>query len=174
MKRFIARHHPAGPQWSWVKAGVGATLGIGVVGMLGYFSHMPLLIAPFGASSVLLFAVPESALSQPANVVGGHVLATIVSIALRSVLPGDWWAIALAVGVVVAVLAWARLTHPPAGADPIVVFLMHPGWSFVFLPVLLGAVALVLVATIVHMIPPRIIYPAHHLGVAAVETDDGG
>lgn len=173
MKRFIARHHPAGPQWSWVKAGVGATLGIGVVGMIGHFSHMLLLIAPFGATSVLLFAVPESALSQPANVVGGHVVAAVVSIALRSVLPGDWWAIAIGVGVVVGVLAWARLTHPPAGADPIVIFLMHPGWPFVFLPILLGAIALVLVAMLVHLMPPRAVYPAHHLATATAGGDDG-
>ena len=43
---------------------------------------MPLLMAPFGASCVLLFAVPNSPLSQPANVIGGHAVATLAGLAL--------------------------------------------------------------------------------------------
>ncbi|TIM63397.1 MAG: hypothetical protein E5Y60_25335, partial [Mesorhizobium sp.] len=48
----------------------GATIGIALTGaigglVLGSGPHVPLLVAPMGASAVLLFAVPASPLAQP-------------------------------------------------------------------------------------------------------------
>ncbi|HEY9164003.1 MAG TPA: HPP family protein [Magnetovibrio sp.] len=159
VKRFVHRHLPGLNAASWLKAGVGASLAMGIVGWIGEFSHEAMLIAPFGASCVLLFAVPSSPLAQPANVIGGHVLASAIALSMRMVLPDEWWAIALAVGVVITAMAALRLTHPPAGADPVVIFLSDPGWSFLLVPILTGSLVLVGVATLIHMIPPRSSYP---------------
>ncbi len=137
-------------------------LGIGFVSWLGVVSGIPLLIAPFGATAVLVFAVPDSPLAQPANVIGGHMVASIVSIGLYAIFPHTWWAIGLAVGIVIFLKAALRLTHPPAGADPIVVFLSDPGLSFLYLIVPSGAVILVAIAVIVHRLPPRGVYPLPH------------
>lgn len=142
-----------------VKAGIGGALGIGFVSWLGVVSGIPLLIAPFGATAVLVFAVPDSPLAQPANVIGGHMLATIVSMGLYAVLPHTWWAIGLAVGGVIFLKAALRLTHPPAGADPIVVFLSDPGLDFLYLIVPTGAIVLVAIAVAIHRFPPRGVYP---------------
>ncbi len=162
MKRLMARHQPPPCQGCSLKAGVGAVLGIGVVALLAEVSGLPLLIAPFGASAVLLFAIPDSPLAQPANVIGGHVLAALTSVGLDALLPDAWWATALAVGAVIALLAAVRLTHPPAGADPVVVMAAHPGFDFVLVPVLLGSVLLVGCAWLVHRLPPRQAYPLPH------------
>lgn len=159
MKHFVARHQPRPCRGCSLKAGVGALLGIGIVAWLTEAIGLPLLIAPFGASAVLLFAVPDSPLAQPANVIGGHVIAALLSLALDAVLPDAWWATALAVGVVIGMLAALRLTHPPAGADPLVVMASHPGLEFVLMPVLAGSVLLVLCAWLVHCVPPRQVYP---------------
>lgn len=144
---------------NWIKSGVGATLAMGIIGWIGEISHEPLLIAPFGASCVLLFAVPSSPLAQPINVIGGHVSASIVALLMAMVLPAEWWAIALAVGVAITVMVALRVTHPPAGAVPVVIFLSHPGWDFLVVPIFTGSLVLVGVATLVHMIPPRTAYP---------------
>ena len=40
--------------------------------------------------------------------------------------------------------------HPPAGADPLVVIAAGAGWSFLALPVLVGAIALVAIAYCYH------------------------
>lgn len=159
MKRFIHRHLPANGVAFWVKSGVGAALAMGIIGWIGEISHEPLLIAPFGASCVLLFSAPSSPLAQPVNVIGGHLVASAIAIVMRMYLPGDWWAIALAVGVVISVMAAMRLTHPPAGADPIVIFLSDPGWAFLVVPIFTGSLVLVGVATLMHLIPPRSTYP---------------
>ena len=48
---FIRRHQSGLPCACWIKAGVGAMLGMGFVGWLGEVTGAPFLIAPFGASS---------------------------------------------------------------------------------------------------------------------------
>ncbi|MCK0206498.1 HPP family protein [Starkeya koreensis] len=150
MRHYIHRHQPPHKPHVALLAGIGAMIAIGVTGAISLYGGAPLLIAPFGASSVLLFSVPNSPLSQPANVVGGHLLATAAAVALHLVLPGTWWAAAIAVGVAISLMALLRVTHPPAGADPLLVFASDPGWSFVLMPVGLGAVALVVIAALFH------------------------
>lgn len=158
-RRFVHRHQPSRHVVSWAKAALGGLLGLAALTMLGEWSGSPILLAPLGASAVLLFGLPDSPLSQPVNLVGGHVIATLIALALDQLLPQSSWSIALAVGVVIGVLGALRLTHPPAGADPIVVMTLHPGWSFVFNPVLIGALVLVMVAVFIHRLPPRTTYP---------------
>jgi len=143
----------------WIKSGLGAMVGMGFVGWLGSVTAEPFLIAPFGASCVLLFGVPKSPLAQPANVIGGHMLATVVTLGLRSFLPPDWWAVAIAVGLVIGLMVAVRLTHPPAGATPVVIMLSDPGPMFILEPMLLGTVALVVIAWVVHKLPPHTPYP---------------
>jgi len=159
LRSFIHRHQSGLPVIVWMKAGLGAALGMGFIGWLGDLTHEPLLIAPFGATCVLLFAVPSSPLAQPANVIGGHLLAASVALLLRTFLPPDWWAIALTVGLVIGLMGAFRLTHPPAGATPVVVMLGDPGPVFLLIPMLTSSVLLVLIAYLVHKIPPHTVYP---------------
>lgn len=150
MPGFFTRHQPAQPLRGVVLAGLGGLLAIGLIGALTAWAQTPLLMAPFGASCVLLFSAPSSPFSQPANLVGGHLAATLVGLLLRTLLPDVWWAAALAVGLAIAVMAALRVTHPPAGADPLVVFAEGPGMGFLLMPVLAGACALLAVATLFH------------------------
>jgi CBS-domain-containing membrane protein len=150
MRHYFARSQPPGGFRNVSLAGAGGAVAIAVLGSLTYYTGHPLLMAPFGASCVLLFSVPNSPLSQPVNVVCGHLLATFVGLLLRQYLPDPWWAAALAVGLAISLMAAFRVTHPPAGADPIVVFATHPGMEFLVLPVLIGSVALVVIASLFH------------------------
>lgn len=159
MRRLFQRHQPPARRGCWLKAGLGGGLAIGFIAWLGDASGAPLLIGPFGATCVLLFGVPDSPLSQPANVIGGHVLATVVALALAPVLPPTPMGMAVAVGVAISLMMVLRITHPPAGADPLLVLTVHPGWSFVVMPVLLGAVVLVALALLLHRLPPAREYP---------------
>jgi len=147
-----------------VKAGIGGLLAIGTVGWLSYFTGSPLLMAPFGATCVLLFSVPGSPLSQPANVIGGHIVSTTIGLLLHAFLPVEWWSLGLAVGLAIAVMALLRVTHPPAGANPLVVFFDNPGWDYIGLPVALGSAALVVIAWLFHRLPPRVVYPLRTAG----------
>lgn len=56
-------------------AGLGATLAIGVLSYAEVsLTEVVLLMAPFGATAVLVFGVPSSPLAQPKNVIIGHFI----------------------------------------------------------------------------------------------------
>lgn len=103
------------------RASAGAALGLAV---LATFLFSPLvdkgtglfLIAPLGASAVLMFAVPNSPLAQPWSAVVGNTVSGLVAWAVVSLVPDPVAAVALAVGAAVLTMALARATHPPGGA----------------------------------------------------------
>lgn len=158
-RRFLHRHQPHAPRARWIKAGIGTTIAFLVVWVLGEATGASLIVAPFGASAVLLFGLPDSPLSQPANVIGGHAVAAGVALLTDHLLPGGPLNLAATVGGVIALLGVMRLTHPPAGATALVVMLTHPHWSFLAAPVIAGAVLMVLIAVVTHHLPPRVVYP---------------
>ena len=94
MNEQIARAAPALPLASYKQAAfgfLGGFLAIGVISLLGHLTSSPLVIAPFGASSVLLFGAPDSACAQPRNLVFGHLLSTAVGLAVYWLEgPGVW------------------------------------------------------------------------------------
>ena len=59
------------------------------------------MLTSMGASAVLLFAVPQGALSQPWAVVGGHLLSAAIGVSCQKLFPGHAWTAALAVGLAV-------------------------------------------------------------------------
>ncbi|MGE4281685.1 MAG: HPP family protein [Magnetospirillum sp.] len=160
MRRFLRRHQPPACRFTPWKAAFGAMIAMGICALMAQLVGEPLLVAPLAASAVLVFAAHESPMAQPANVIGGHLLSTAAALAVAEVLPQSWWAMALAVGLAIALMTLTRLTHPPAGADALVVSALHPGWGYLLFPIAFGAVLLVLAATVVHrLVPSRRPYP---------------
>lgn len=155
----FARSQPTESNSNVFKAGAGGALAIITLSLLGYSPDSTLLMAPFGATCVLLFSLPKSPLSQPINVIGGHMVSAVIGLTLHAFLPTEWWSLGLAVGLAIAVMAALRVTHPPAGADPLVVFFSSPGWEYIVFPVALGSVVLVITAWLFHKLPPKTIYP---------------
>jgi HPP family/Protein of unknown function (DUF3892) len=118
-----------------------------------------LLIAPFGASCVLVFAIPQSPLAQPRNVIGGHLISTAAGLSVFGLSGQTPLAFALGVGLAIAAMLLTGTVHPPAGADPIVVILAGASWSFLFVPVLVGTVCIVLLGVGFHRWVTRESYP---------------
>jgi CBS-domain-containing membrane protein len=159
IRSFTARHEPPGKLSSHIKSGSGAIVGMAAVGGLSAVTGLPLLIAPFGASAVLLFGQPASPLAQPANVFGGYMLAAAVGTGAAMAFPGLWPAAAVAVGIAIALMLMFRVTHPPAGAIPLVAFASPLPSTTLFAVVALGAASLVVFAALHHWLPPRHEYP---------------
>lgn len=125
-------------------AGLGAMICITALGVLSTINQsMVWLMAPFGATMVILFGLPESPLAQPRNIVMGHLLTTIIGLAVASLLGVNAWSMGLAVGLAVALMFLTDTTHPPAGANPLVVMLAGEHWNFLVSPVAVGAVLIV-------------------------------
>ena len=159
LKAFFVRHEPPVALRANLRAGLAAIAGIALVGGLATWIELPLLIAPLGATSGLLFGQPSSALSQPINVMGGYLIGTIVCEAAFFVFPGAWLAAAVAVGLTIVVMRALRVTHPPAAALPILGFGEPVHGVQLFLIVFMACAVLIAFALVVHNLPPRRPYP---------------
>lgn len=150
MRHFFKLHQPRASKRNACLAGLGALLGVVSLGYAGDLAGLNMLFAPLGATCVLLFGIPASPLSQPANVVLGHALAGAIGLASHLVLPGHVWLAAVAVGASIALMSLLRITHPPAGATTLVTYASAQSWTFLAFPVLSGVLGLVLLATAYH------------------------
>ncbi|MEI8593608.1 HPP family protein [Photobacterium sp. Hal280] len=132
-------------------SGLGAAVAIGLLSLAENLTSAGLwLMAPFGATAVLVFGVPDSPLAQPKNVIAGHLLTALIGVFFVSFVGVTPFTLALASGLAVSVMLLTKTTHPPAGANPLLIMLTGQSWSFLITPVLIGAVVMVLVGQLVN------------------------
>jgi CBS-domain-containing membrane protein len=158
-QRFIHRFALRTPASRWFKTGAAAFTAFAIAALIGDATGATMMLAPMAASAALIFGLPESPLSQPAQVIGGHMVAAFIGLLAITYLPHNHWVLAFTVACSIAALGLLRLTHPPAAATTMVILMTHPTWMFLLTPVLSGAVTLVVVAFIAHKLPPRSPYP---------------
>ncbi|QSX37806.1 HPP family protein [Shewanella sedimentimangrovi] len=128
-------------------AGVGAAVAIGLLSLSTMINpNWVLLMAPFGATAVLVFGVPDSPLAQPKNVILGHLLTAFIGLCFLEFVGISPLSLALASGLAVSLMLLTKTTHPPAGANPLLVMLTSQHWDFLFTTVLAGSLAMVALA----------------------------
>jgi CBS-domain-containing membrane protein len=131
-------------------SGVGAALAIGILSFADSVqSDIVLLMAPFGATAVLVFGVPDSPLAQPKNVILGHLITAFIGVCFVEFIGVTPLSLSIATGLAVSAMLFTKTTHPPAGANPVLIMLAGQSWPFLISPVLLGAVILVVVGKMV-------------------------
>ena len=160
----------------------GALIGIFLTGLLCHLvgasagDRLPWLVAPLGASAVLVFALPASPLAQPWAVVGGNTLSALVGIAGvhgAHLLGSPELAAALAVATAIAAMLAFRCLHPPGGAMALMMVMGGIGEpSFALFPVLLNS-ALLVAAGIAYNNATRRPYPHPQLPPPAGESASG-
>ena len=126
-----------------------------------------MIIASMGASAVLLFAVPHSALAQPWNVVGGHLVSALIGVSCARFIPDMLLAAALSVGGAIVVMHYLRCIHPPGGATALSAVIGGPvvhamGYSYVLQPVLINTIVILGIAIIFNALFDYYRYPARH------------
>lgn len=142
-------------------AWLGGVLAIAVVATLSDWLTLALVLGSFGASCVLIFGYPDVPFSQPRNVIFGHFISSLIGLMFLAAFGAHWWSLALAVGTAIAAMMLTRTVHPPAGSNPVIVFLTKPGWSFLWHPTLAGALLLVAVALIYNNVIRDTRYPKY-------------
>ena len=104
------------------------------------------IIGSFGASIFLLFAVPKSDFSQARNLIGGHFLASSFGVVFLILFGANFWLLPITLGLTVVGMQIFRVSHPPAASNPIIIFFSEPSWSFIFIPTLVGAATIAVIA----------------------------
>ena len=144
-----------------LRAFIGGSIGVLITALIsrwfaGAESITPWLIAPLGASAVLVFALPASPLAQPWSVIGGNTVSALVGIACSIYIPDPAWAGAIAVGLAIAAMFSLRCLHPPGGAVALFVVLAHAtSFHFAIFPVLLNSLLMVFAGVIYNSLTGR-------------------
>lgn len=140
----------------WISAAGGL---LGILAVL-WVSHVllgdhvgALTVASMGASAVLLFAAPHGALSQPWPVVGGHLISAAVGVTCVQWIAEPMFAASVAVAASIGLMYWLRCLHPPGGATALFAVMggepiLSLGYGYLFVPVLLNVVVLLIVAVL--------------------------
>lgn len=128
-------------------------IGIGLVSFLNELtSTMILMIGSFGASAVLIYGAPRSPLSQPRNIIGGHLVSAFVGVSVYLFIPVPLWvASALAVSTAIAMMHLTKTLHPPGGATALIAIIggerIHSlGYMYLLSPVLIGVLVMTIIA----------------------------
>jgi len=151
---------------------LGAFLGILAIYVIGHLHDLKLedslfLVGSFGATAVLVYAIPLSPFAQPRNLVGGHLLSAIVGVSCALFLP-DNTAIAAASAVALAVLVMhiSRTLHPPGGATALIAVMgsehIHVlGYWYVLSPIGLGVLIMLIIAVVMNNLSQHRRYPQY-------------
>jgi CBS domain-containing membrane protein len=153
--------------WSFL----GSFIGIGVLAYVQsiHFSgnDAVYLIGSFGASSVLVYGIIQSPFSQPRNLVGGHVISAFLGVTVHKLAPDIIWIAApLAVSLAIISMQITKTLHPPGGATALIAIIGTEkvkalGYMYVFSPVLIGTLILLLTALIFNNMTSTRSYPSH-------------
>lgn len=116
---------------------------LGIIAALTAITHDPWLIPPLAASMALVVGGAHFPLSQPRNVIGGHVMSAIVGVLVGMTGIDALWAGAVAGALALGMMKLLRLSHSPAAATAMIAVVPDiPRWEFV---VLVGTAAVILV-----------------------------
>lgn len=164
LSKFRGLSKPIPPRPSLKKIGfiwLGGFIAISLIGLLANITNQPIIMGSFGASCFILFIVPDSPFAQPRNVIGGHLISTLVGLFCLHMIGPEWWSMSLALACALVLMQILKVSHPPAGSNPIIVFLAGANWNFLFTPTLVGAVLLVLVTLFYINLSEENTYPVY-------------
>lgn len=138
------------------RAAAGALAGILLTGLASRWllgDDAGSLIAPMGASAILLFALPSSPLAQPWSIMGGNLLSALIGVGVAQWFGASPLGAGLALALAMVAMFALRCLHPPGGAIALGVVLGGPavqaqGFAYAFAPVGLNCLLLLVVALV--------------------------
>lgn len=163
---------PRAPMHEIFWSALGAFIGIFSIYYIGHYHALHLvdslfLVGSFGATAVLVYAIPNSPYSQPRNIVGGHVLSAIVGVSCALLLHMQpQLAAATSVALAIVLMHLTQTIHPPGGATALIAVvgsdhIHRMGFMFVLTPIASGAVIMLVVALLINNLSPYRRYPQY-------------
>jgi CBS-domain-containing membrane protein len=141
--------------------------GLAILLLTWALQHLPqtlfpmLIVASMAASATLLYATPHSPLSQPWNLVGGHVVSAIAGLLCSMLIPEPTLAAGAAVGLAILLMQFLSCLHPPSAATALMMVLgssqlhvMPWQWALAIVAINAG-ISLLLALAINNLLPGR-------------------
>ena len=138
---------------------VGALIAIGVTywvsDQLIDIEKAPILALAMGASAIIIFMTPRGPMAQPGPVLLAHTIGATVGVTAYKLVDNVILASGIAVAVTALIITTLGCTHPPSGGTAISAVIGSStitdlGYEYVWRPVLLNAVLLVVLAIVLN------------------------
>ena len=137
---------------------IGAALGMAITWLVSdalLDSVSPILALSMGASAVILFTMPTAPAAQPVPVILAHCVAAFLGVLSAQTFNNTALAVGVAVGVHAGLMVRFGYMHPPSGGTALTAIIggsavTDLGYSFIWRPVLLNAVLLVVLAFVIN------------------------
>ena len=144
-----------------VLASISATICISIIAYLSEISNEYILwmIPTFGASVVLITALPASPLARPRNIFFGHLISAGAGIIIGATMGVTFYSIGIAVGLAILFMMLTDRLHPPAGGNPILVMISGTVLDYNVLPLAVGVTIILLYSIIFNKIILKREYP---------------
>ena len=142
-------------------AGLFSAITIGALTLLTYKTELGVfLIASFGSSMVLLYGYPENPFAQPKNIFFGHLLTSVVGIVFLffTAVP-TFIIIPLAVGLGVSLMMLFKVSHPPAGGNPIIIIIGSVSIDYLINPIITGSIIIIVFGIVLNRLILKKKYP---------------
>lgn len=145
------------PAVAWVerlRSVLGAFIGLmsvlAIAKLLGELSGLDeWLMASLSASALLVFALPQSPMSQPWAVIAGNTLSALVGISVIYLVDQPLLAMPLAASLSILGMFILRCLHPPAAAVAMIAVLGHVmHYRYAFFPVMVDSILLVMAGAV--------------------------
>lgn len=140
----------------------GVFIAVGVICLLAFSFHYSVIMGPLGATCVLVFVAHKGPLSQPRQIIGGHILSSIAGLSIWSIFGKDLFILTITLVVVLIIMAFTKTMHPPAAASALVAVNFETGWGVLF-PVVIGVFLIVFISMVYNNLFPKRQYPQYWL-----------
>lgn len=165
-------HNTSVPLSEKIRSGLIAAVAIVLLGLLLQLllpqTYPVWMFASMGASAMLLFAAPHSPMSQPWNLVGGHLVAAITGLLCMHFIPEPLLAAGASVGAAIFLMHYLNCLHPPGAATALMIVLNSTqfqimGWKWVLLVAAVNTLLSLLLALVINNLIPGRKYPMPQL-----------
>ena len=182
-KKWSGAHKTRPPRPSFMEIGyswLGGFCGILALALVHYLHTIHLasimksmIVGSFGASAVLIYGVPHGPLSQPRNLVGGHVISALTGVIIRDLLVklpvwtnGLILAAALSVSLSITFMQLTSTLHPPGAATALIAVIgdttvVELGYMYILQPILSGSLIMLFFALLINNLSKDRTYPQY-------------
>ena len=97
--------------------------------------------------------------AQPKNIFFGHLISILVGIIFNETIGLSFYSLGLSVGVAIVMMAYFKVMHPPAASNPLVALSMDLSFDFIFFPVIVGTITIILLSIVINRFLLKRKYP---------------
>ena len=154
-------------------SGIISFIGMFCILIIEYNTDFLLVVASFGASAVLIYNTSNVPLAQPRNVIGGHIISSIIGVSCEKLFllnNGIYYYTplvgSLAVSLSIILMALTNTIHPPGGATALIAIvgsntIKKLGFMYILHPITTGITIMVFIAIILNNLYPKKQYPTY-------------